>query len=98
MIGTSLTLAYSGTGWTGGDDTETGYYKVDVLDASGAGTVAVGNKFALRIDAVDFAEAPSGTDALVGLTLTGTRPGKLYGPNGVAGEQIPMDHVAAVSA
>lgn len=86
----SLTLSYSGTAWTGGDDTETGYYKATVLDASGAGTIVVGNKFALRIDAVDFAAEPSGNNALVTLTLSGTREGKLYGPNGIAGENIPV--------
>ncbi len=81
----SLTFASTRSSWTG-----YGYYRADVLDASGAGSITVGNRFALRIDAVDFAEAPSGTDALVDLTLAGDTPGLLYGPNGVVGEQIPV--------
>ncbi len=66
------------------------YYYARSLNGDGAGAITVGNNFALRIDAVDFATAPSGENALVNLTLTGDKPGLLYGPNGVAGETIPV--------
>ena len=83
----TFSLAYTKTQWNG--DSYGAFY-VKSLDASGTGSITVGNRFALRIDAVDFAEAPSGKNALVNLTLTGDKPGLLYGPNGDAGEQIPV--------
>ena len=84
----TFSLAYGQTKW---NDDSYGAFYVKSLDASGAGSITVGNRFALRIDAVDFAEAP-GTDALVAMTLAGTgdTAGLLYGPNGVAGEKIPV--------
>ncbi len=85
----TFSLAYGQTKW---ENDSYGAFYVKSLDASGAGSITVGNRFALRIDAVDFAEAPSSTDVLVDLTLAGTgdTAGLLYGPNGVAGEQIPV--------
>ena len=85
----TFSLAYGQSQW---NSDSYGAFYVKSLDASGAGSITVGNRFALRIDAVDFAEAPSGTDALVAMTLAGTgdTAGLLYGPNGVAGEQIPV--------
>lgn len=81
-----LTFGYAQSKvWTG-----YAYVYANVLDATGTGAIIVGNRFALRIDAVDFAEAPSDTGVLVDLTLAGDTAGLLYGPNGVAGEQIPV--------
>ena len=76
------------------------YYYARVLDATGIGSIEVGNQFGLRIDAVDFADAPTGTGCLVPLALTAVPfvsgeteyvdIGRLYGPNGKDGEQIPV--------
>ena len=72
------------------------YVMFSSLDASGIGSIEVGNNFGLRIDAVDFDAAPSGTGRQIALELTGTDSGNylhkgvLYGPSGVAGEAIPV--------
>ncbi|MBR4653925.1 MAG: hypothetical protein IKO72_11260 [Kiritimatiellae bacterium] len=90
----SVTLAYGNDGgWNGAGY---GLYSVARLDGDGAGAITVGNDFALKIDSVDFAELPSGTDAFVALTLAGEdvdeyhKQGRLYGPNGEVGENIPV--------
>ena len=87
--GTFSMAKTSGNAWSDGAKC---CYWTETLDASGEGTISVGSMFALRIDAVDFAEAPDGTDALVALSLSGegVNMGAIYGPNGVAGEQIPV--------
>ena len=90
----SISLIYpTGTGWKN----YWGYISAAVLDGDSTGSITVGNNFLLKVNAVDFATAPSGTGRLVSLALTGendsegySHKGKLYGPNGVAGEAIPV--------
>ena len=90
----SISLIYpTGTGWKN----YWGYISAATLDGDSTGSITVGNNFLLKVNAVDFAAAPSGTGRLVSLALTGendsegyTHKGKLYGPNGVAGEAIPV--------
>ena len=73
-----------------------GYVSAAVLDGDSTGSITVGNNFLLKVNAVDFDEAPSGTGRLVSLALTGENSseychkGRLYGPNGVSGEAIPV--------
>lgn len=78
----SLTLDSTATGF----GSARCYYYAKSLDAAGVGTITVGDGFGLRIDAVDFAEAPSGSDVLVGLTLAKadllTTDGQLFGTDG----------------
>lgn len=71
------------------------YYYVKSLNGDGAGTITVGQGYSLRIDAVDFAEAPSGSDRIVPLVVaadtSGSNPdGQLYGANGVLNGAIPV--------
>ena len=70
------------------------YYYAKSLDAAGAGTITVGDGFGLRIDAVDFAEAPSGSDVLVRLTLAEadllTTDGQLFGTGGTLNGSIAV--------
>ena len=90
----SLSLVYpTGTGW----QNLWGYVSAVALDGDSTGSITVGNNFLLRVNAVAFASAPSGTGRLVSLLLAGeddsggySHKGKLYGPNGVAGEAIPV--------
>ena len=90
----SISLIYpTGTGWKN----YWGYVSAATLNGDSTGSITVGNNFLLKVSAVDFAEAPSGTGRLVSLALTGendsegySHKGKLYGPNGVAGEAIPV--------
>lgn len=90
----SLALIYAqATGW----QNLWGYVSAVALDGDSTGSITVGNNFLLKVNAVNFATAPSGTGRLVSLALTGandsegySHKGKLYGPNGVAGEAIPV--------
>ena len=71
------------------------YYYVKSLNGDGAGSITVGKGYSLRIDAVDFAATPSGTDCIVPFAVgdvgTGTATaGELFGPNGVKDEAIPV--------
>ena len=76
------------------NDNYRAYFWAEVLDASGEGAIEVGNQFALRIDAVDFAKLPSGGGCQVPLSLTKNGDGKaiglLCGTNGVAGAAIAV--------
>ena len=78
----SLTLDSTATGF----GTARSYYYAKSLDATVAGTITVGDGFGLRIDAVDFAEAPSDSGVLVRLTLDKadllTTDGQLFGTGG----------------
>ncbi len=86
----SLTLDSTTTGF----GTARCYYYAKSLDAAGVGTITVGDGFGLRIDAVDFAEAPSGSDVLVRLTLAKadllTTDGQLFGTGGKSDGSIAV--------
>ena len=87
----TLTLRKAGnTSW----DNLWCYYYTSVLKCGDSGSIDIGNQFALRVDAVDFTEAPSGDGCIVPISLTrggdNKADGILYGPNGVAGEDIPV--------
>ena len=90
----SLSLIYpTSTGW----QNLWGYVSATALDGDSTGSITVGNNFFLKVNAVDFDEAPSGTERLVSLALTGendangySHKGRLYGPNGASGEAIPV--------
>ena len=86
----SLTLDSTATGF----GSARCYYYAKSLDAAGAGTITVGDGFGLRIDAVDFAEAPSGSDVLVRLTLAEadllTTDGQLFGTGGTLNGSIAV--------
>ena len=70
------------------------YYYIKSLNGDGAGSITVGAGYSLRIDAVDFAEAPSGDDCIVPLTVgAGTASataGELCGADGVRNGSIPV--------
>jgi len=70
------------------------YYYIKSLNGDGAGSITVGAGYSLRIDAVDFAEAPSGDDCIVPLTVgAGTASataGELCGADGVRNGPIPV--------
>ena len=70
------------------------YYYIKSLNGDGSGSITVGQGYSLRIDAVDFAEAPSGTGCIVPLTLTDgpnlSTDGQLHGVNGVLNGTIPV--------
>ena len=86
-----LALSYPGDGWYG-----YGLVSVASLNGDGTGSITVGTNFCLRVDAVDFATAPSGTDALVALAIDGEdidalhHKGRLYGTNGVENAAIAV--------
>ena len=70
------------------------YYYIKSLNGDGAGSITVGAGYSLRIDAVDFAEAPSGDDCIVPLTVGpaagSAAAGNLYGVDGVLNGSIPV--------
>ena len=71
------------------------YYYIKSLNGDGAGSITVGQGYSLRIDAVDFAVAPSGSGCIVPFTVAAaTRAdvsdGRLFGANGVLNGEIPV--------
>lgn len=71
------------------------YYYIKSLNGDGAGSITVGQGYSLRIDAVDFAEAPSGSGCIVPFTVSAaTRAdvsdGRLFGADGVLDGTIPV--------
>ena len=82
-------IASSARSW----GTARSYYYIKSLNGDGSGSITVGQGYSLRIDAVDFAEAPSGTGCIVPLTLTDgpnlSTDGQLHGVNGVL-EILPL--------
>ena len=87
-------LAFRKIGNTEWNATAYCYYHTSVLKCGTGGSIDIGNQFCLRADAVDFTTAPSGSSCIVPITLTqggdDKALGVLYGPNGVAGEAIPV--------
>jgi hypothetical protein len=87
-------LAFVKTGNTSWNNPYKGIYYAEVLKCGTGGSIDIGNQFGLRVDAVDFAEAPSASSCLVPISLTrggdDKADGILYGPNGAAGEVIPV--------
>ena len=87
-------LAFVKTGNTSWNNPYKGIYYAEVLKCGTGGSIDIGNQFGLRVDAVDFAEAPTGNACIVPITLTcggdDKADGILYGPNGLAGEGIPV--------
>ena len=87
-------LAFVKTGNTSWNNPYKGIYYAEVLKCGTGGSIDIGNQFGLRVDAVDFAEAPSASTCAVPVSLSrggdNKADGVLYGPNGVAGEWIPV--------
>ena len=76
-----------------------GYYRAKVLDGTGTGSITVADAFSLRVDAVSLSAALAQANIgkrIVPLaledadTVTSAGGGKLFGPNGVENEAIPV--------
>lgn len=87
-------LSFVKSGNTSWGDLLKGWYYAEVLKCGTDGRIDIGNQFGLRIDAVDLVEAPSASSCVIPISLTrggaDKSDGVLYGPNGVAGEVIPV--------
>lgn len=66
--GASLKFAHTSGNTAWGDSK--GVYRILTFDGDSAGSLEIGNGFLVRIDSVDFAVAPSGSECIVPIAIT----------------------------
>lgn len=66
--GASLKFAHTSGSTEWGDSK--GVYRILTFDGDSAGSLEIGNGFLVRIDSVDFAVAPSGSECIVPIAIT----------------------------